>query len=129
VLPGPERFYGPRWSADGRYLLAHALDFGKLVLFNFATRKWVMLVNGNCHFGNWSRDDQYVYFERWEKNDITAVRIWMSDRKQERIGNVKQFRPVAGPERCWGGLAPDDSLLVLRDISTQEIYALEWEAP
>jgi hypothetical protein len=26
-------------------------------------------------------------------------------------------------------LAPDDSLLALRDISTYEIYALDWQLP
>ena len=29
----------------------------------------------------------------------------------------------------WLGLAPDDSPLVLRQATMQEIYALEWEAP
>jgi hypothetical protein len=29
----------------------------------------------------------------------------------------------------WLGLAPDDSLLVLRDVGTHEIYALDWDAP
>jgi hypothetical protein len=27
----------------------------------------------------------------------------------------------------WTGLAPDDSPLLLRDISSQEIYAIEWK--
>jgi len=29
----------------------------------------------------------------------------------------------------WSGLAPDDSPLVLRDASTQEIYALDFQLP
>jgi hypothetical protein len=29
----------------------------------------------------------------------------------------------------WFGLAPDDSPIVLRDTGTQEIYALDWQAP
>jgi hypothetical protein len=29
----------------------------------------------------------------------------------------------------WTGLDPDNSPLVLRDTSTQEIYALDWDAP
>ncbi|HET8967480.1 MAG TPA: hypothetical protein VFN20_14735 [Candidatus Acidoferrum sp.] len=28
----------------------------------------------------------------------------------------------------WTGLAPDDSPLVLRDTSVEEVYALNWEA-
>jgi hypothetical protein len=27
------------------------------------------------------------------------------------------------------GLAPDDSLLLLKDTGTQDIYALDWEVP
>ena len=38
-------------------------------------------------------------------------------------GNPKGF------DAWWSGLAPDDSPLVLRDTSVQEIYALDWEAP
>jgi hypothetical protein len=34
-----------------------------------------------------------------------------------------------GRSSTWFGLAPDDSPLVTRDISTQEIYALEMDWP
>ena len=71
---------------------------------------------------------RYVYFERWDTGDTSAVRIRISDRKQERIGSLKEFRRTLGPERCWSGLAPDDALLVLRDIGRQEVYAFDWEA-
>jgi hypothetical protein len=98
------------------------------MLFDFTTRKWEELDRGNLHYANWSRDGKYVYFERWEKNDMSAVRIRISDRKVERFGSLKEFRRTIGPERCWSGLAPDDSLLVLRDIGGQEIYRFNWEA-
>jgi hypothetical protein len=29
----------------------------------------------------------------------------------------------------WVGQAPDDSVITLRDVSVQEIFALDWEAP
>jgi hypothetical protein len=38
-------------------------------------------------------------------------------------------RLASGTFGNWTGLAPDDSPLALRDIGTQEIYALDWEAP
>jgi hypothetical protein len=40
---------------------------------------------------------------------------------------LKEFRQASVGE--WNGLAPDDSPLILRDVATQEIYALNWEAP
>jgi hypothetical protein len=41
---------------------------------------------------------------------------------------LKNFRQ-AGASGSWLGLAPDDSPLLLRDTGTEEIYALDWEAP
>jgi hypothetical protein len=38
-------------------------------------------------------------------------------------------RPTLGGPTSWTGLAPDDSPLALRDISTFEIYALDWQLP
>jgi hypothetical protein len=29
----------------------------------------------------------------------------------------------------WVGRASDDSVIALRDLSVQEIFALDWEAP
>ena len=119
---------GARWSPDGRYIIAHRFDFQKLLLFDFTTGKWEELAQGILHFANWSRDGKYIYFEKWG-SDTAACRIRISDRKLEEIGSLKQFRRTIGPERCWSGLSHDDSLLVLRDIGSQEVYALDWDGP
>jgi hypothetical protein len=29
----------------------------------------------------------------------------------------------------WTGLAPDDSPMLVRDVGTAEIYALDWQVP
>lgn len=48
----------------------------------------------------------------------------------ERLVSLKELgRQAPGVDASWTGLAPDDSPLALRDIGTQEIYALDWEAP
>ena len=79
------------------------------------------------HFANWSSDSEYVYFERWG-DDIGAMHIRIRDRREEKIGSLKEFRRTIGPERCWSGLTPDNAFLVLRDIGSQEVYALSWDA-
>jgi hypothetical protein len=48
----------------------------------------------------------------------------IGDRQKEKVGALKEFRRTTGPERCWSGLTPDNSLLVLRDVGSQEVYAL-----
>src|SRR5262249_39460104 len=125
-IPGSDGLFAARWSPDGRYLLAHSFDFRKLMLLDLAAGRWEELASGMLHFANWSSDGRYIYFERWG-HDVAATRIRLRDRREEAIGSLKAFRRTIGPERCWSGLTPDNSLLVLRDIGSQEIYALQWD--
>jgi hypothetical protein len=45
--------------------------------------------------------------------------------KLERLTGLNDLGRLAGTIGPWTGLAPDDSPLALRDVGTQEIYALE----
>jgi hypothetical protein len=50
-------------------------------------------------------------------------------KKLERILSMPEALEEAISFALWYGMAPDGSTLVARDLSTQEIYALEWELP
>jgi hypothetical protein len=47
------------------------------------------------------------------------------------VASLKDVKrpPAGGHPGSWTGLAPDDSLLALREISSFEIYALDLELP
>src|SRR5204863_7645325 len=64
VVPGSQGLFSPRWSPDGRYLLAIAFGSKKLMLFDFRTQKWEEWVtdDGNVDFPSWSRDSQYAIY-------------------------------------------------------------------
>ncbi len=66
--------------------------------------------------------------ENWE-DEAGFYRVQISDRKVERIVSFKDIRRAAGSLGSWGGLAPDDSPLLLRDTGSQEIYALDVDLP
>jgi hypothetical protein len=51
------------------------------------------------------------------------------DHKLERLFSLKGVRRYWGDFGMWTGLVPDDSPLLARDTSSQEIYALDWQAP
>jgi hypothetical protein len=44
------------------------------------------------------------------------------------VVNLKDFRN-APSDWNWMGLAADDSPVLLRDATTEDLYALDWEAP
>jgi Tol biopolymer transport system component/DNA-binding winged helix-turn-helix (wHTH) protein len=128
-LPGSDGLWGPRWSLDGRHIVARSSDSHSLMLFNFQTQTWTELVRG-AYFGfaNWSADGQYVYYLR-RGREPAVLRVRIADRRVEKIAGLSNLRQTGFRGGIWTGLAPDDSPLVLRDTGTQEIYALDLQAP
>jgi Tol biopolymer transport system component len=127
TLPGSKGLYSPRWSPDGRYVVAMPFDSHSLMLFDFAAQKWGEIAKVTAAWPSWSKTGDYVYF--WHGEDQPSVmRVRIRDRKLERVADLKNFRQT-GYWGIWLGMAPDDSPLLLRDTGTQEIYALDWEAP
>jgi Tol biopolymer transport system component len=129
TLPGSEGLMSPRWSSDGRYIAAMTYGFNWIqVLFDFTTQKWAELTKVAGVYNRWSRDGKYVYFHgALEGGAIFRVRV--SDRRLERVVTLGDMRRAHGVFGDWNGLAPDDSVLITRDVGIQEIYALDVEWP
>jgi eukaryotic-like serine/threonine-protein kinase len=129
TVPGSEALYSPHWSPDGRYLAAQSADSTKLLLYSFGTRKWVDFATVNADYFSWSHDAQYVYFTIGGADALFGRIGVLNKRPMERLASLKQVRLFNGTFGAWTGIAPDDSLLVLRDTSTDEIYALDVQLP
>jgi Tol biopolymer transport system component/DNA-binding winged helix-turn-helix (wHTH) protein len=129
-LPGAENLFSPRWSPDGKYIAAITTDSQKLMLLDRAAARWMELVTiTTIGYPSWSHDSQYLYFDTTLTDDPAFFRIRISDRKLERLVSLKSVRRFWGELGQWTGLAPDDSPLLVRDTSSQEIYALDFQAP
>jgi Tol biopolymer transport system component len=127
TLPGSNGLFSPRWSPDGRYVVAMPFHSRGLMLFDFAAQRWEEIAKVTAAFPNWSKTGEHVYFLHRE-DQTSVMRVRIRDRKVERVADLKNFRQT-GSWSVWLGMAPDDSPLLLRDTGTQEIYALDWEAP
>ena len=128
-VPGSEGLWTPRWSPDGRSLLAltAASDSSvstSLMLFKFSTRKWKMLLRDAINDPAWSRDGNFIYFNTNDP-EPAVKRVRMSDRRIEKIVDLKSFSTEWGPFGVYFGLAPDDSPMMLRRVHETEIYSLE----
>jgi Tol biopolymer transport system component len=128
TLPGSEGLFSPVWSPDGRYIAAMPTDSQKLMLFDFTTRKWTELLQTSVGYMSWSKDGKAIYFDRPGGTNPAMYRVRISDGKLEQLFSLKNVRLV-GSIGAWSGLSPDGSILMTRDAGTQEIYALDWEAP
>jgi Tol biopolymer transport system component len=131
TLPGSEGLYSPRWSPDGRYLAASPQDSKKLLIYDFKTERWSDWLNedGAVGFINWSPDSKYLYYDNIFTEHATFRRIRVGSTRSELVNDLKGLRRYAAPMGSWSGVAPDGSPLFSRDLSTDEIYALDLALP
>lgn len=127
TLPASEGLYSPRWSPDGRYISAFSADSKTLLLFDSQTQKWNPLATGSLSWLNWSHDGRYVYVLDFRGRNIVD-RIGISDHKVEQFADIKDFI-ATGRFGAALALTPDDSLLLLHDTGTQDVYSVDWQNP
>jgi WD40-like Beta Propeller Repeat len=125
VVPDSKNTLGP-WFGTQDTLIATANEQSKLVRYDFKTQKWSDLVSSPDKFVNWetSSDGKYFYYSTGGNNP-TVFRMRLADAVVEEVVKLKNVRMVDDPESGPKlNVTPDDSVLVLRDIGTEEVYAL-----
>jgi Tol biopolymer transport system component len=99
------------------------------MLYDLKLRTWEQLTQSKFDAGypSWTPDGKCVYFNSPGEKGSPEYRICLSDRKIQHVADMAQAGPLA--YAWWTGLAPDGSILGLRDTSTEEIYALDVKLP
>jgi dipeptidyl aminopeptidase/acylaminoacyl peptidase len=132
TVPGSDGLFSPRWSPDGGYLSANSADSKRLMLFDFKTQKWSEWINetGSVGFPTWARAGNYLYYDNIATAHPTFRRVKVGQSKSEFVLDLTNLHRY-GDNLIgqWSGLAPDGSALFVRDLSTQEVYALDLELP
>jgi Tol biopolymer transport system component len=133
IVPGSKGLFSPRWSPDGRYLIALSRDSSKkLLLYDFRSQMWTTVVTdeSGMAYPSWSTDSQYVHYESGSGDERVVRRIKLGSSNPETIVSLKDFNIyTALVWRPWSTTAPDNSVVFTRDASTQETYALDVELP
>jgi Tol biopolymer transport system component/DNA-binding winged helix-turn-helix (wHTH) protein len=131
ALPDSSRYFSPRWSPDGRWLLALDDETFALELYSFTTRTWEELTKLSAAYPNWSSDSKCVLFSALtgaSARQQPYYRMCLSDRKPQLLVNLAEGGPLASDTfNFWTGVTPDGSILGIRDISIEEVYALDVE--
>jgi eukaryotic-like serine/threonine-protein kinase len=125
TLPGSEGMFAPRWSPDGQSILGHSFDASTLYIFDIKTQHWSTLYRVLHAYGSWSRDSRSVYVLRFADNPA-ILRIPVTGGEPNVVVGLKGF-PYTGTNGLWLGLDPADAPLMLRDVSTTDVYALTLE--
>lgn len=124
VLPNSKHMLDPIPSPSGRYLISGNSDDNVLDLLDLRTNKRTHLVD-NVDYPTWSKDEKFVYFNRFSGWEPAMYRVRVSDQKVEKLFDLNQFSATGGWS-TWSTLAPDGSVLLLRDLGGTDLYAIEW---
>ncbi len=127
TLPGSEGLFAPRWSPDGRRIVAQNTSLTALMIYEFKTQKWSELIRVSgkmLTYPQWSADSKLVYY--LAGSESFSIRI--EDRKIEKLASLAGIR-TTGTYGAYCAFAPDGSPIILRDLGMLEIYALDVELP
>ena len=130
VLPDSGRYWSPRWSPDGRWIVAIDSQTSALELFSFRTRKWEELTKLQGGYPDWSGIVN-VSISSAARPQLSRLSIGFvsGDRRPQLMADLRQIRQVTSDWGGWSGITPDGSILAVRDTSIEEIYSLELDLP
>ncbi|HLK21041.1 MAG TPA: winged helix-turn-helix domain-containing protein [Bryobacteraceae bacterium] len=131
TLPDSAGLWSPRWSPNGKYLVAETLDSQRLLLFHFSTGAWSTLAGPQKEvigYTSWSHDSRYVYFNRYAHQRGSIYRVDVRTGATEQVW-ASDEQGMAATLGQWFALAPDDSPLLLRDTSVHELFAVDLHLP
>ena len=124
-LPGSEGLFSPRWSANGKYILALSIDQKKLMLYDVAAKTWRVLAQQNIADPVWSHDDSAIYFHDFAAADQPIYRAMVATGAIERVADLHDLRSASVLDYRFAGLAPGDIPLVSARTSTANLYSAE----
>jgi WD40 repeat protein len=127
TLSGSEGVWAPRWSPNGRFIGGlYRGSGGGVKIIDLETQQWsVVQQKGECNYPTWSSDSQFIYCLLFQ-DDPGVFRARVSGGDAERVVDLKGFR-YTGAFTRWMGLDPTDTPMLLRDVGTDDIYALTLE--
>jgi Tol biopolymer transport system component len=127
TIPGTDGLRMGQISPDGRQIVALA-DF-TLVVYDTVSHNLRTLAKV-ADFPHWSADGSFVCFRTpYFLNAVESpgtYRWVVSTDKIEKLASDPDFR-LNGVDSVWSGLTPDGSLLLLRDLSSTDLFVLDVE--
>jgi eukaryotic-like serine/threonine-protein kinase len=127
--PGTEHLLWPKCSPQGRVF---AMEWGigsqgGERVFLPERGRWEAVVVPGRVYANWTRDGQALI--GLNASEPRIERFSLASRRSEVIADVRGLVLARYQANRWVGLDATDAPLVMRDATTFDLYALDWEAP
>lgn len=124
-VPGSEGLFSPRWSPDGRYIVALSLNLRGLRLYDVRTGVWSALSVTSAADPVWSADSRYIYFHGSLDLGQPISRIDVATRRSEEVVRLNTPARADAADFVFGGLTPQNEPLVRARSVTADYYSLD----
>ena len=118
-------------SHDGRNIIAMEQATHTLFLYNLESRT-TRRVTELGDYPRWSRDGEYVYFDNYyfnEKGRSGGIQRWnLKTNTFETLLKYPDFL-LTGTYGVNFSIAPDNSIVLLKDTTNRDLYALDLDLP
>lgn len=123
-IPGSQGLAAARWSPDGRYISATAIDQTQLKLYDLERRQWRVIATGTgLGIAEWSPDSRYLYFQDILAAGEPLMRLVVGSGKTERVAEFSAVL-ASGAFRCgFFGVDPAGEPILRYDRTDQDLFA------
>lgn len=101
------------------------------MLYDFQSHTWSDWITeaANVDYPYWSKDSQYIYYDHYGTENPYCLRVKVGSYTPEKLFSLGGLSRLMWTWGSWSGQAPDDSRLFVKDVSTQDVFALDVEFP
>jgi len=124
TLTGSEGFFSPRWSPDGRYIVALSLDQKRVMLYEVATRQWRKLAESSAADPVWSADSKWIYFHATMLEKQPIFKVAIPSGQLELVASLDNFLAEETADYFFVGITPTNVPLVRARLATGNLYTL-----
>ncbi len=124
-VPGSDALFSPRWSPDGRWILALTLDQKSIRLYDVERHQWHNLASITASDPVWSADSKAIYIHAFRSDGDPVLRIGVPEGEVKVLANLRSLGDSGATNYFFGGVTPHGEPLVQPRIGTGDLYALD----
>jgi Tol biopolymer transport system component len=128
-MPGTRGLWSPRWSPDGRRLLAITTDSEAISISDAHAPEWKELLRlRNIDKATWSPDSKFILFNGIDQDKHHWLyRLSIATGKTDKLASLEDFDYF--PPDSWFGVDSDGSPLALMASRVDELFKLKCDLP
>ena len=123
-LPNSEGLFSPRWSPDGRWIVALTLDQKSMMLYDVAGHHWQHLASTSVADPVWSADSKAIYMHAFLAEREPILRVEVPSGTIQTVADLGNFHDGEAANYFFGGITRQGEPLVQPRVGTGNLYTL-----